>query len=186
MKIRTLALGALVAIALLATTSNDGWAQEPPPTRAHSGGGAEMASPVTEDNRLAIRDLIDFQIFASYRERATSASPYTSDAVLVVGKSRYPLGTRTNNTEVSVWRDVTTRCRRPSEQGRPLVSKVAFLEQSDSSAHVKISGTFTSFANQEIPSAVTNLKNEGWFVKQGGEWKISRWQIYPDLTGCSN
>ena len=186
MTIRKLALGSFVVTVLLAAASTTGRPLDTEPRRMYAASASEGKSTFSEADRLAIRDLIDAYGLAFFGYHAdASLQLFTADALLVIGKSGSPRRVQSRETFRGFWWDLAASCRRNRDQRRHLISDVTFLEQSDSSAHVRIEGLLTNASMQLPASQVTNLNYEAWFVKQSGEWKISRWHDYPDLNGCA-
>lgn len=174
-------IGSLAIASVLATAATVGRAQETKPLRTYPTGSAEGKTTFSVINRLAIRNLIDSYALAFDNYDADAwFRLFTPDAVFAVGTSCAPHRIQSGEAFHTFWRDRIATFKRNKDQRRHLMSNVTFLEETDTSAHVSIVGLLTNARNEQQFTVVTTLNYEGWFVKNGGEWKIRRWHDYPD------
>lgn len=181
MTCRRLTLGSLTVALLLASTATAGRAQAAKPLRTYPAASAEGRTTFSVVNRLAIRNLIDSYALAFDNYDADAwFRLFTPDAVFAVGTSCFPSTVQSGETFRAFWRDRIAMFQRNKDQRRHLMSNVTFLEESDTSAHVSVVGLLTNARNEAEFTVVSTLNYEGWFVRDGNEWKIRRWHDYPD------
>jgi hypothetical protein len=63
---------------------------------------------------------------------------------------------------------------------RHLMAGIAFVEQTDSNAHIFVEVLITNVHDGKTFSPVSSGQYEGWLVKVEGVWKIKRWIDAPD------
>ncbi|MDY6995357.1 MAG: nuclear transport factor 2 family protein [Actinomycetota bacterium] len=132
-------------------------------------------------DRLAIRHLVDTYALAYDNYQAdTWFELFTDDAVFAVGVPGQAPIEQSGNEFRSFWRDRMAAFSHAGNQRRHLMSNIVFLEQTATTAHVSVAGLLTNTAHGTTFSAVAALNYEGWFVKRGDVWKISRWHDFPD------
>ena len=68
---------------------------------------------------------------------------------------------------------------RTGNDRRHLISTILFVERTKDTAHAVMFGLLTNVKDAKTFTAVTNLNYEGWFAKNNGLWKITRWVDAP-------
>ena len=107
---------------------------------------------------------------------------FTDDAVFSVGLPGMTPVEQTGEAFRSFWRTRFGEFERSGNRRKHLISNILFVEQTDSTAHAVISGLITNAKDGKTFTVVSGVDYEGWFVKQGGVWRIKRWNDRPDVN----
>ncbi|CAN5296740.1 hypothetical protein BH09ACT8_BH09ACT8_21340 [soil metagenome] len=151
------------------------------PLRSCATSGAAGRTDFDCLDRLAVKNLVDTYALA-YDNYLAEAwfDLFTDDAVFVVGvPGQAPLEQR-GEAFRSFWRERMSAFSNSGNQRRHLMSNIVFLEQTETAVRASVVGLLTNTASGRAFSPVATLNYEGWFVKQNGVWKISRWHDFPD------
>jgi hypothetical protein len=89
---------------------------------------------------------------------------------------------QTGDSFRSFWRARSGEFERSGNRRKHLISNILFVEQTDRTAHAVISGLITNAKDGKTFTVVSGVDYEGWFVKQGGVWRIKRWNDLPDVN----
>ncbi|MCX2929479.1 nuclear transport factor 2 family protein [Mycobacterium sp. CVI_P3] len=151
------------------------------PLRTFSADGAAGRTDFDCRDRLAIKNLVDTYALAYDNYLADEwFELFTDEAVFVAGvPGLEPVELRGADFR-NFSRDRMSAFRTSGNQRRHLMSNMVFLEQTQTTARASVVGLLTNTANGTAFAAVAALNYEGWFVKQNGVWKISRWHDFPD------
>ena len=107
---------------------------------------------------------------------------FTDDAVFSVALPGMTPVEQTGDSFRSFWRARSGEFERSGNRRKHLISNILFVEQTDRTAHAVISGLITNAKDGKTFTVVSGVDYEGWFVKQGGVWRIKRWNDLPDVN----
>lgn len=132
-------------------------------------------------DRLAINNLI--QTYAlTYDNYNISEwlNLFTNDAVFVAGMPGEPAIEQSGEMFRKFWMERGEQFKLSGNKRRHLMSNIVFIEETDTSSHLSITGLLVNVKDKSEMSVISPLNYEGWFLKKNGIWKIKRWHDFPD------
>ena len=132
-------------------------------------------------SRLGILNLISAYALALDNSDADAwFKLFADDAVFTAGNPGEPPVVLTGEEFRKTWRDRIEALKKMGIRRRHLLSNVVLLEDTPTKAHVSVVGLLTETQDEKAFKPLATLNDEAWLINQNGDWKIQRWNDFPD------
>ncbi len=132
-------------------------------------------------SRLGILNLISAYALALDNSDADAwFKLFADDAVFTAGNPGEPPVVLSGDEFRKTWRDRIEAFTKTGVKRRHLLSNVVLLEETPIKAHVSVVGLLTETLDGKSFKPLATLNDEAWLINRNGDWKIQRWNDFPD------
>jgi hypothetical protein len=173
-----------VSVFCLALGCEAAKAQAPGPLLSYPSAAPAGRTLFNVADRLAILNLVSaYSLAFDTCDAEAFFKLFADDAVVATGTPGAPPVVLSGAEFRKTWGDRIEALKKTGARRRHLMSNVVFLEETPRKAHISVVGLLANTQDGATFKPVAILNYEGWLVNQNGEWKIQRWNDFPDSGG---